>query len=493
MDISLLIKMIRHLDNRITISCLAADLGISESTLNRCLTGKWSNSIKSSSVCYAVESYLNDYFDGDEQKFLDNIRSFCKTNNIPFDKYNELYSKEGLLPLFSEFYEEAYLNYRNSIVKTVSHPSSTIEVSESQQSDITCSSALTDEVKGITRLTIYLKINWLCLFVLFLGLMCAVMLMDSSSLDLFQIYLKFIDMPPFSFVIFILLLAVSKTVVGLTIDTVIAKRRYSKGTGKAVRSDELVYVVKYGGCHEYVPGEGRYALDKEHVIFSTLCNVSSGLISILMYRWVREISQHYDISGLPNINLWLWIILVISIIGTIIFNYFTQNYPIPNGNDIVQENSDTYRLDRLNVICDLAHLLFTQFFSYATFVFCISAITADAIPVSATTIMLVLVPNAFFWFISGSPYAIAIDSKCSGEKYIFSPVVFLIAFYVFLQSPKNANAIILLILALAILIFNICYFVLIKKKRITSKPKLNASSILAAVVILLIYIVACSV
>ena len=111
MNISLLIKMIRHLDNRITISCLAADLGISESTLNRCLTGKWSNSIKSSSVCYAVESYLNDYFDGDEQKFLDNIRSFCKTNNIPFDKYNELYSKEGLLPLFSEFYEEAYLQF----------------------------------------------------------------------------------------------------------------------------------------------------------------------------------------------------------------------------------------------------------------------------------------------------------------------------------------------------------------------------------------------
>ena len=109
---------------------------------------------------------------------------------------------------------------------------------------------------------------------------------------------------------------------------------------------------------------------------------------------------------------------------------------------------------------------------------------------TAIEILLVLVSNSFFALISYSPYAHTYDSACAGEKVIFSPVVCLIAFYIFINSPKNAGAITLLVIALAILIANI-YFVILDKKGNRTINKFNPSSILAMVVIILIFILIC--
>ena len=167
MNIGIFIKMIRNLDNRITISCLALDLGVSESTINRCLGGRWSNSVKLSKVCSAVETYLSDFYGNDAQKLFDNIRSFFRTSDIPFDRYEQKYNEGGLLPAIELMYEDAYYDY-------VNHKETKSQPDTSLKSSAPISAASNASKRPEEKLLKYAKANWLYLFVAFLVFVCAV-------------------------------------------------------------------------------------------------------------------------------------------------------------------------------------------------------------------------------------------------------------------------------------------------------------------------------
>lgn len=288
---------------------------------------------------------------------------------------------------------------------------------------------IVNEFQGIVDLKIIknIKENWAYIFVCCVGLFFIPIIFsiyNCSSMDIF-LWMNTLSTPVFF--TGILILAISVLIFGL-LDAAIAVFIYSKeNKGHRKLSYHDIYLIaKYGDTERIIKGGGRYDLGISHICYSVFCNITGAFCSLTIYGFLKTLDGFTDFIRTHNFGIMpdIGLIFVIIVVFAHSFLLFTGE-PIKEFK-VLEENPDTMRGSRLNVIANNLHMIVNLFFSFIgiilAFIYSFS-IYPEKNNMSPLFSLVLISLYLYFWFSSTSPYAVTFDAQCAGSFLLFAPFI----------------------------------------------------------------------
>ena len=286
--------------------------------------------------------------------------------------------------------------------------------------------------------------NWVYIFVCGLLLLFIPVIFDIYGYSAIDIFLWMNTLSPNVFFTAILLLAISTLIFGL-IDTAVALWTYKKNNKdcKELSYKDIYLVAKYGDRKRIIRGKGRYDLGISRLCYAIFCNIAGAFSSLALYSFLKTLKgfQNFIKSGRFNKMADVGLMFVLIVVFANSFLLFTRE-PMKEFCEN-EENPDTLRVDRLNVIANNLHIAVNLYFSYAGIIFAFIygfahyPVKRDISPLFA------LVTTGFYlylWFSSSSPYAVDFNAQCAGSFLLLAPfVAILTSIYTIMCFTPSAN------------------------------------------------------
>ncbi len=499
LNIDTIIKILRSLNNQITVVRLSSDLDVSPSTIARCKSGKWPHSITLSALCKTFELYKKDFFENDPEKECAEILRILLAMDISTDKYEYIIRKEGYESFISSLVNDAYSHRAFDANISTDNNVDLVDISDDAiLSDPTEKeiSAYFTNVDYSNSFISYWNTNWFYLFLWSIALIIFALIMNIQEISLLELYTKILSMDSLSFFSITFMLAISRNLVGRYIDTPIAVKKFQKRTGKTnISPQSIVYISKYGSDSEIVPGEGRFNCEKNHLRYALFCNITSNMCAVsffLSFKSLVTISPSYVTPPPTNFNFFLIITLILSFICAFVSNYYEQTSGYPTYLSSLQENQDNYRQDRIHVIFNNLYLIFNLFFCFSSLIYlayCFTINSADKIDIRPSYIMIIITSYLFFWFASVSPFAIDYNSTCAGAFIVAPLTIISLSIAGLIFCFKSSSMMIVYIIVVLFVLSSWIFTLLLQKKHDTHKLNIAyKKSIFLALTIMIVIV-----
>ncbi len=269
--------------------------------------------------------------------------------------------------------------------------------------------------------------NWVYIFLCLISLFFIPLFFDIFQVSAIDIFLWMNNLSPFVFFSMILILAVSTLLFGL-VDTALAIFLYKQDhkAEEKLNYYEIYLIAKYGDKHRIIESKGRYDLALSRVCYSVFCNITGAFASLALYSFLRTLkdfsgfvrAKHFDIMA----DIGLIFTLILVFINS--FLLFTRK-PMKEFCE-KEENPDTLRADRLNVIANNLHIIVNIFFTYLGIVLTMIYGFSNYPEKNKMSPLFILVVIGFYlylWFASSSPYAVDFNAQCTGAFVLLAPFV----------------------------------------------------------------------
>ncbi|MCR5420400.1 MAG: hypothetical protein K6E98_05305 [Lachnospiraceae bacterium] len=492
-----IIEVLRGLNNSITITRMISELPISKSTLDRGnKENKWPRSLIISDVKNLFSKYRDLYFEGQNELISQEIINLLRLGDYPYEKYEDLYNKNGYDPFINTLLNDAYVYSPKKPVKTANDE--IIRETDSSDKDLPVFNSDSLDIFYTSSKNRYFSQNWLYLFFWGSLILALFLILKLNKAHITDVFIYLLSLRPILFTTVSVLLAISTVIAGRFIDTTIALNRYKSRTGNSVNKSEkqrIEYISLYGDDHKLIKGEGRFNCNKHHMIFAAFCNLTSGMWTISLFLYLNTITHIDTVLQSPYLNVSLSIAFTSAVLITFIYNYFEQNLSYPENLHKLSENPDTYLQNRLNVIFNNLHLIINLFFCISAYIILLfeilffRAYKVDNLDFSF--ILVVISAYMFLWFSSVSPYAIYFDATSIGNFVICPPILVIFSIiYNLNASDFGHNTILLFIVSILILIsWGIILYKHHSKEIYKNSKTYNYSMLASAAIIIGIFII----
>lgn len=420
LNIYTLLTIIRGFSNDITVRALAADLGISYSTLARCKNGVWPRSITLDAMRTVLDDCRKRFFDGDGNALARSVMLQLGSQEL------------DVRPLETALQHGGYDVFVAKLLAYASNPPRKTEAAESAPDtrlpDPRCKeatapfNALTSTAPSVPSESSHAREAALTLLigtVLLLGLLR------------FSLAKAFVWASSQLTVLFAcsLLIALSPVLAGILIDAPLAWRTYRlTHPDEPLTTRSFVRVAKYGGANELVAGAGRYNLTTPYVAYKAICNVAGMLCPIALLVYLLSLP---DFASFFVSHEWVEY-LKAGIVAAFLVAYGDSldqmKRPVLTGipDDAITENPDNYLPSRVHVWANGIHLVWT--ISLAIMLLLAMLAHGAASPKAHDCPPLILWPYlqavAFLSFASVSGLASRIRATCIG---IFLPGIMVLS------------------------------------------------------------------
>jgi hypothetical protein len=269
--------------------------------------------------------------------------------------------------------------------------------------------------------------NWIYIFLYFICLLSIPIVMNIYKYSTIDLFLWMTSLPTSIFFALIIILAISRLLFGL-VDTTIAVFIYKKNDKdyKKLSYKDIYLIAKYGDTERVIKDGGRYDLGINHICYSIFCNITGAFCSLTIYGFLKTMKGFASFVRTHNFTLMsdIGLTFIMIVVFAHSFLLFTRE-PVKEFKDM-EENPDTMKGNRLNVIFNNLHMIVNMYFSAIgiTLAFIYSfSIYPEKSNMPALFCFVLISLYLYFWFSSTSPYAVIFNAQCAGSFLFLAPFI----------------------------------------------------------------------